>query len=123
MENLSKVCEDCKAPLKGRSDKRFCNDYCRNSFHTKQNRDWNNYMRNINYILRKNRRILESLYAYDKGIVSREQLSLNGFKFQYCTYMESENELRKYYDFSLTKIDQDKYRINRLESERLLQTG
>lgn len=42
-------------------------------------------MRNINNILRKNRRILERLNPRDKSKASREDLLFEGFQFNYFT--------------------------------------
>lgn len=37
MSNLQKaICEDCGKEIKGRSDKRFCDDTCRNNFNRKK---------------------------------------------------------------------------------------
>ena len=58
---MEKSCLQCGDKISGRSDKKFCSDYCRNAFNNDQNRDVNNYVRNINNILRKNRRILAEL--------------------------------------------------------------
>jgi len=54
-------CLSCGKAVKGRSDKKFCNDYCRNNFNNQLKREEKPLVRDINNILRKNRRILESL--------------------------------------------------------------
>ena len=54
-------CKECKHKLSGRKDQKFCSDYCRNTFNNRLNEDANAYVRRINAILRKNRRILEKL--------------------------------------------------------------
>jgi hypothetical protein len=54
MEN--KVCPECGEKIRGRVDKKFCGDACRNSWNNKQNADANNFVRNINNSLRKNRK-------------------------------------------------------------------
>ncbi|MBN2521295.1 MAG: hypothetical protein JXB17_12355, partial [Bacteroidales bacterium] len=56
-----KLCTECGEPIHGRSDKKFCCDQCRNIFNNRLNSNLNNYMRNINNVLRKNRRILAEL--------------------------------------------------------------
>ncbi len=63
LEAPKQVCIACGKPIKGRIDKKFCDDYCRNNFNNKNNSDATNTVRNINNILRKNRRILEELHA------------------------------------------------------------
>uniref|UniRef100_UPI00374D4ADE DUF2116 family Zn-ribbon domain-containing protein n=2 Tax=Ferruginibacter sp. TaxID=1940288 RepID=UPI00374D4ADE len=56
-----KKCLTCGKTIKGRTDKKFCDDYCRNGYNNQLKAGDNNYVRNINNALRKNRRILESL--------------------------------------------------------------
>ncbi|MEI9808189.1 MAG: hypothetical protein WDO16_10100 [Bacteroidota bacterium] len=57
----TKNCLACDKPLKGRSDKKFCDDYCRNTYNNQLKSISNNNIRNINNTLTKNRRILEGL--------------------------------------------------------------
>ena len=33
-----KTCKTCEKPIKGRSDKKYCNDYCRSIHHNKNNK-------------------------------------------------------------------------------------
>ena len=67
MDSEPRYCLNCNAEIKGRIDKRFCNDYCRNIYHNNLNKDSTNYIRNVNNILRKNRRILKKLNPVDKA--------------------------------------------------------
>ena len=62
----SRKCLVCGKPLKGRSDKKFCDDYCRSSYNNDLKSAANNYIRNVNNALGKNRRILESLLPGDR---------------------------------------------------------
>jgi len=62
-------CQECAQLLKGRKDQKFCSDYCRNTFNNRLNEDATNYVRRINNILRKNRRILASLNPKGKTTV------------------------------------------------------
>ena len=82
---MEKNCLECGSPIKGRADKKFCSDQCRNSYNNRLNSDSNNYIRNINNILRKNRRILEELNPHGKNKVHREKLIAKGFNFNYFT--------------------------------------
>lgn len=82
----ARKCPECGDDIKGRIDKKFCSDLCRNSFNNRLNSDDNNYVRNVNNALRKNRRILEgSLKKEDKITVARQKLSDKGFNFTYYT--------------------------------------
>lgn len=80
-----RVCLECGDKFDGRRDKKFCCDQCRTSYANKQNSDQNKFMRNINNILRKNRRILESMNPTGKATVTRTDLLDEGFKFSYFT--------------------------------------
>jgi predicted nucleic acid-binding Zn ribbon protein len=82
---MDKLCLDCGEPIHGRSDKKFCSDQCRNNYNNTINRDANNYVRNINNILRKNRRILADLNPQGKITVTREKLASKGFNFKFHT--------------------------------------
>jgi predicted nucleic acid-binding Zn ribbon protein len=83
----SKICPECGDKLIGRSDKKFCSDQCRNAYNNKLNSDTTNTVRNINNILRKNRRILEDLNKQSgKTMVTKETLLTNGFNFTYHTH-------------------------------------
>lgn len=81
---MFKSCMSCGEPLKGRSDKKFCCDQCRNAHNNFLNSDTTNYMRNINNILRKNRRILAELNQ-GKSLVPRDRLIRLGFNFNFHT--------------------------------------
>lgn len=80
-----KNCLECEDPLKGRTDKKFCSDYCRNSFNNKVNKESKNLVRNINNRLKKNYKILSELNVSGKTKVSRTKLYDKGFDFQLFT--------------------------------------
>ena len=80
-----KTCLNCEDEIKGRTDKKFCSDYCRNQYNNSLNRDANNYVRNVNNILRKNRRILSDLNPAGKVKIHKNKLSEQGFNFNYFT--------------------------------------
>ena len=78
-------CLECGEKIFGRSDKKFCSDACRNTFNNNQNKDSSNLMRNINHVLRKNCRILESINTQGKTKTTRSKLTALGFDFNYIT--------------------------------------
>jgi len=80
-----KTCLECGTIIKGRSDKKFCSDLCRNSYYNRMNSDTINLVRNVNNILRKNRRILENSNPHGKTKVHKDQLLAKGFNFKYFT--------------------------------------
>jgi hypothetical protein len=78
-------CLDCGELISGRTDKKFCSDLCRNNYNNKLNADSTNYVRNINNILRRNRRIIEELAPDDKAKVHKSKMLEKGFDFNYIT--------------------------------------
>jgi hypothetical protein len=80
-----KYCLDCEEVLIGRADKKFCSDQCRNNYNNRNNSDNNNFMRNVNNILRKNRRILVGLTPNGKATFSKSKLKDLGYNFDYHT--------------------------------------
>ena len=90
-------CLDCGNRLNGRSDKKFCSDYCRNSYHNQRNHMENNYMRRINYVLHKNRRILLHLNPTGKVKIHRSVLLTRGFDFNFITSIYKNKNGMVYY--------------------------
>ena len=84
---VEKKCLDCGDTLRGRTDKKFCSDQCRNNFNNRQNRDSNNFVRNVHGLLRKNRRILADLYSDGKVRVHKDALFALGYNFSFFTHV------------------------------------
>ena len=84
----TKTCLLCEKPLKGRSDKKFCDDYCRAAYNNDLKSAANNNIRNVNNALGKNRRILESLLPDGEQMIkaNRDKLLHLGFQFKYMTH-------------------------------------
>ncbi len=105
------TCLECGEKIIGRSDKKFCNDACRNSYNNKQNKDSSNLMRNINNKLRKNFRILsEQNFIDNKAKTSKNKLSLAGFDFRFITHIKTYKNGAQYffvYDFGYKLLDDD----------------
>lgn len=86
-EKSERKCPECGDVIVGRADKKFCSDQCRNTYNNRLNSDASNTVRNINNILRKNRRILQELNTHSgKTMVNKETLLTNGFNFTYHTH-------------------------------------
>ncbi|MBI2257942.1 MAG: hypothetical protein HYU67_03480 [Flavobacteriia bacterium] len=111
-EEESRICLECSSKLRGRKDQRFCSDFCRNAFNNRLNEDANKYVRRINSILRKNRRILESLNPTGKTTIDGLILAESGFNFHYYTNIYSTQKGTDYYfcyDYGYRKIDNNQY--------------
>ena len=80
-----RVCPECGKPVFGRVDKKFCSDACRNAFNNKANSAATNYVRNVNNILAKNRRVLKELNPNGKYKTHKDKLLKKGFDFDFHT--------------------------------------
>jgi len=105
-----RLCPECGEVLKGRIDKKFCSDLCRNAFNNKLNSDTNNYVRNINNSLRKNRRILEENLVGDTTKISKQKLIDKGFNFNFYTNQNLTKNNHTYifcYEFGYLHLEND----------------
>ncbi|MEO8823989.1 MAG: hypothetical protein ABI366_10500 [Ginsengibacter sp.] len=126
------ACLNCNKPLKGRTDKKFCDDYCRNSYNNELKASKNNLVRNINNALGKNRRILESFFNEEEEIAktNKNKLLEKGFQFKYITHTYTNKKGNVYffcYDLGYMPLDNDWYllvkrkegKINMMENKNL----
>lgn len=107
-------CLYCKELVRGRIDKKFCNDNCRNSYNNQVNRHTNNFVRRINRILSKNRRLLKEFNPNGKARVTRERLLSAGFNFSYYTNVYQTKAGKVYYfvyDQGYLKIGPNQYAL------------
>lgn len=115
---MSKTCLECGEKLVGRTDKKFCSDYCRNAYNNNVNKDSKNLIRNVNNRLRKNYRILEDLNPEQKTKVSRSKLIEKGFDFTYFTSIYTTKAGTVYYfvyDQGYLPIEGDYYALVKRE--------
>lgn len=122
MDVLQKHCLACGKALKGRADKKFCDDYCRNNYNNRQNSDQSNYVRNINNMLRRNRRILEEQIPPGEKMkkMPREKLVSEGFNFKYHTHQYTNQKGQVYffnYDHGYLLLEGDWVLIVKRRSE------
>lgn len=98
-EKEGKVCLSCGKAVKGRSDKKFCDDYCRAAYNNDLKSASNNYIRNVNNALGKNRRILESLLPEGEPTAkaNRDKLIEKGFQFKYHTHLYTTKKGQTYF--------------------------
>ena len=116
---MLKTCLECDTEIKGRIDKKFCSDYCRNAYNNKINKDSKNLLRNINNRLRKNYRILDSFELKDgKTRTTKTRLLDKGFDFEYLTNLYTTKKGSTYYfvyDLGYLPLDNDYYMIVKRE--------
>lgn len=111
-EMEKRICMNCDKIIRGRSDKKFCDDYCRNSHNNQLKASTNNLIRNINNTLRKNRNILEGLLQAgpDTITVNRHELIAKGYEFKFSTHSYTNKRGNIYffcYDFGYLELDDE----------------
>ncbi|MFT4599964.1 MAG: putative nucleic acid-binding Zn ribbon protein [Arenicella sp.] len=109
-----KDCLHCGSELFGRRDKKYCSDYCRSAAHNEQNRDHSTYIRRVNNVLRKNRRILAEHNPKGKSKISGSALMEEGFNFAYYTNVYETKKGGKYffcYDQGYIKLEDGMYAL------------
>lgn len=103
-------CLDCGEPLRGRADKKFCDDSCRSSYNNRRNSEDSGYLRKVNSILKRNRKILESLTPEGKTRVKWRTLVTEGFNFEYITDMYETGKGLQYrfcYEYGYLLLEDD----------------
>src|SRR5690606_10141129 len=94
---MKRLCLDCDFPLVGRSDKKFCDDACRSNYNNKLKSHDLIYIRKVNNILKKNRRILKSCNPEGKARIKIKKLQSKGFNFDYTTSIYKTAKGNQYY--------------------------
>ena len=108
-----RICLHCGDPLKGRIDKKFCNEACRSAFHYYQNQEKEeSIFKTIDKQLRTNRRILKEFNKARKATVRKEMLLEEGFNPRYFTHYWKAKNGNVYlfcYEYGfMKKIENDK---------------
>ena len=116
-----RVCLECGPTVKGRRDKKFCDDQCRNVFNNRLNSDPSPDIKHVNLILKKNRKILEDLLPPDgKTKVSGKKLHALGFDQTYIThtYTTLAGSVYRYcYEFGYLPLEGDYFLIVKREKK------
>ena len=118
----NKICIQCSKALKGRSDKKFCDDYCRATYNNDLKGAANNFIRNVNNALGKNRRILESILPETETMkkTNRDKLLQKGFQFKYITHTYTNQKGNIYYfcyEYGYLPLENDWYLIVKRDEE------
>jgi predicted nucleic acid-binding Zn ribbon protein len=109
--NEEKICLNCSKALRGRADKKFCDENCRNQYNNTRNSDTNAEMRLTQNILRKNRRILSELLGeQDKYKTSIKKLIDRGYNLDFLTqlYQTKTGTIYRYcFEYGIMLLDED----------------
>lgn len=111
-----KTCLACAKKIRGRADKKYCDDLCRNSFNNQLKSETNSFVRNINNALGKNRRILQRLLPANQEMTktTRDSLLQLGFHFNHITNIYNNRKGNTYYfcyEYGYLPLSNDRYLI------------
>lgn len=117
-----RTCLECGAGIRGRTDKKFCNDQCRNAYHNRLKNDKAVAVKKVNHILRHNRQVLRHLIPEEKGktTLHRDKLTLEGFNFIYHTHTYTTRNNHTYifcYEYGYLPLDNDMFMLVKREGE------
>jgi hypothetical protein len=115
MQNERK-CKVCGKSVKGRSDKKFCDVYCRAVHNNELKAPDNKFIRGINTALSKNRKILQQILSGNGSVkkIPREKLLEAGFQFKYLTHTFTNQKRGVYYfcyEFGYLPLENDWFLI------------
>ncbi len=82
---MEKICQECGDKFSGRADAKFCSDHCRSAFNNKAHGYADSYVRKVNGILRKNRKILQQMNPNGKARAKEIDLLNKGFNLGFMT--------------------------------------
>jgi hypothetical protein len=94
---MERECLDCGSVLRGRSDKKFCDDQCRSNFNNRMKAGIRSSMRPVNSILRKNHAILSKLCPENKTRIKKDDLLKYGFNPDYHTHLHQTQNGNTYF--------------------------
>jgi hypothetical protein len=93
----ARICLDCGLQLQGRVDKKFCDDQCRSNYNNRIYSESSAFVKEVNSILKRNRKILEELNPSGKTKVQRRKLIARGFDFSFITSIYQTQSGKTYY--------------------------
>jgi len=96
-------------------DKKFCDDYCRNAYNNKSKAEESTYVRQINQVLKRNRRVLEELLGSEGMTRHAKTTFINkGFQFSFHThrYINKKGNIYYFcYEYGFLPLEGDMYLI------------
>jgi hypothetical protein len=116
-EPILSTCRSCGKPLRGRTDKKFCDPGCKNTFNNRFQRKERAEINQIDLILKHNRRILKACLGEERcRRISRTELLQKGLRFEYHTHHFTNRQLDEYffcYNYGYLPIGEGRYLIVR----------
>ncbi|MFC4212717.1 hypothetical protein ACFOWA_16095 [Pedobacter lithocola] len=118
---MERLCLDCGTPVKGRADKKYCDDLCRNNYNNNLKAADSNIVKKVNHILKQNRIILIKLNPEGKTKkISRKILLDNGFNLDYLTSVYQTQTGKTYtfcYEYGLLVLTENEFLLVKREEK------
>jgi len=108
---MNKKCPVCNQLIKGRSDKRFCSESCKSSYHYEKRQDTEAFYLEVDKQLKTNRKILKAYNKKGFSTVKKEELLKEGFNPKYFTHYWKNKKDDLYlfvYDFGFMNLKNEK---------------
>jgi hypothetical protein len=108
--STARTCMQCGEIIRGRRDKKFCDDQCRNDFNNFVNSDRIACIRNTNGVLRRNRRILENiLQTFDNVKIPLRRILEAGFQPDHLTQVQTTTNgtFRYCYEYGIMLMEEN----------------
>jgi hypothetical protein len=82
-----RVCKSCGKPIEGRSDKIFCDSYCKSSYHYKKSvEEAPRFYNQVDNQLKANRRLLKQYNKAGKATIRAATIKNEGFDPNFFTH-------------------------------------
>jgi hypothetical protein len=119
METIARLCKQCGKdinPDKGRKDRKFCDENCKNKFHNTQAYLEEQEIKRIQHVLKKNRRALKKVFGRaDKDAIKKDRLLKEGFEFDYHTHFVTtkikRNQFIFCFDYGYREVEEGLFKI------------
>ena len=122
----AKKCIECKTPIRGRSDKKYCGDSCRSAHNNRQRGAHRRRLYQVDRALHRNYQILLELLERPKSVVVRKELNSRGFDFGLMTswYTTKNGQTYHYiYDLGYLELQRDQFLIVQKHENHLRPSG
>lgn len=121
MEQPIRLCKQCGKiinTLKGRSDRQYCDERCKNKYHNARNKEDDIEFKRVQRVLRTNRKILKKMFERnDKDELKKERLLKAGFEFDYHTHTKlskiKSNLFTFCFEYGYRAVGEDKVKVVR----------
>jgi len=117
--NNAPACRNCGRPLRGRSDKLYCDVSCKNAYHNQSHRQDRREVLQIDRILKHNRKVLKKILGHrSKAKVSNAELIRHGLQFEFHTHQQTHAKnmhVMCCYEYGYIGLDAEKTLVIRLK--------